>query len=288
MITLSNLLREVLIITVIYNKKLSDVDLLTSISNISKNNDLKINVIIYDNSPEYNQCDIPPFPFNFYYNKNISNCGVSQSFNSAADFACKNNFKWLLIFDCDASITTELLVKYLDGINTNPDSALFCPISYCKNILVSPFKRKFHYSFILKNFKHSSTYDKSLAIINSAMLIKTNAFMKIGGYSLNIPLDFSDIYFINRFFKHYDHFVVIDYKLEHKLSGLEYQELDTTLNRYRFYCIGSKEMSLHFYNGFLFYIWALVRGVKLTIKYKSLAFLETFFKIHILNIMRDD
>jgi len=269
-------MEKILAILVVYKELIANTSTYTSLLQSLTHSGLKLDLFIYDNSPEefIQVVDLDPC-FNVEYIRNTSNPGVSKAYNEGAAYASSKFKEWILILDQDTSFPITSIEQYLKSKNRYPQMKLFAPTLEASFGILSPGQ-----SFL----KHSSPSRAKLvtglhmftrkSLLNSGLLINISFFNEIGGYNENIPLDFSDTYFIEKVSKVINQFVLIDLICKHSLSS-EISDYKTVLTRFKYYCIGAREYAKTS-NWFLVYFWSFLRTVKLTIKFKRIDFLQVF------------
>src|ERR1700743_364915 len=96
---------ETLLAVIVLNKtRLEDSKTFASLTACLKASSLQLDLLIYDNSPEYNPDSVSGFPnWKITYMADTSNSGVSKAYNCAASLALASKKQWLLLFDQDTS-----------------------------------------------------------------------------------------------------------------------------------------------------------------------------------------
>lgn len=264
---------KILISIVIYNKKISDLFIFKN--NIQNKN---LNFFIYDNS-KISQ-EIPNFKnTTLYYEHDEKNSGVSKAYNKAYQKAKEINANALLILDQDTSFKIKNLDLYLKYYNKYGDNYIYAPVITDANmqLIYSPFILN-HFIGKVQNmskFKYEEQYDIThKSVINSGLFIPLSIFEKIGLYNEKLKLDFSDVYFIEKYKKVKKYIILIDLYMQHSLSGNEGRDFKRELGRYVYYTIGARELgtALHIST-----FWIVLRRMfRLTLKYKHLSFITIF------------
>ena len=279
-----NQIQETAFILVLFQKKLSESFTFQSIQQISKDSNISIDLIIYDNSPEkmvdISQNDYPNFNIICYHDK--SNPGISKAYNEGHKIAKKLNKKWIVLFDQDTKFTEELFVNYFNAANNNPDIFLYAPILMDQDIILSPCRYLLKRGFRLKNIKPGSQPLKRIGILNSGMFISTSAFEHTGGYNEKIKLDFADFEFLERFRKNYKYFYLLNVRCKHQFASVSDQNKEMIINRYKIFCNSAIHFSTNFFQYIILMFWAFSRGIKLIVKQHSLIFLLIFFKYYLM------
>ncbi len=229
---------QTLIVLVLYNCAIENSEAYKSL--ILTNKDKNLNIFIYNNSPEYKV----ELPNNHLKQLEIvndnTNSGVSKAYNAGAEKAKELNLNWILLLDQDTIFPTRFFEKTSESVKNFPSEKLFAPILQSNNQILSPCSFKFNRGRISKNVTLGVNTFKNKSLLNSGMLIDVDAFREIGGYNEKIKLDFSDFYFIHKFQKKYNHFILTDNNCTHDLSSSEV-DLNKQLVRFNFYCSGAFE-----------------------------------------------
>jgi GT2 family glycosyltransferase len=264
-------LEQILFVIVLFKRKPEESPAFEAIRSLSIQSNHPLSLFIYDNSPEPAEGKLP---FGFYHH-DPGNGGVSKAYNEAFRVAGDLNKKWMLLLDQDTHIDEAFILRLPAVVQQHAESVAFVPILTDERGPVSPFRwslgrgiriRIADYKLPLKDFR----------FLNSGLLIACDAFQKAGGYHESIPLYFSDIAFGENLKKVVRHFVVIPVTIRHPFSASEKIQLNDALMRYRYFCIGAAGMGRIFGPAILYYLRALLRGLKLSAKYQSLVFLKHF------------
>jgi len=279
---INQFINRVLAIIVVYNKNLKDSDSLKSIgSQIPTNH--KLDLIIYDNSPQ------PQLVHSFeginiiQYVHNSSNVGVSKAYNDGAELAKQLQKEWILLLDQDTLFQDDLIQNYFQAVNDNTQINLFCPIIMLKNNKIfSPFRRVLKRGAVMKEISSKPYAIKNFSPVNSGMLIRVFNFFEVGGYNEKVRLDFSDLQFIEKFEKKNKWFFVIN---SFALQDFSNEEVDVLkLNtRFEFFCEGV--LNCHkssLLDDLKFFLVVFIRATSLFIRTKRTIFYKTFFYHYVL------
>ncbi|WP_393935308.1 glycosyltransferase family protein [Aeromonas rivipollensis] len=161
-------------------------------------------VYIYDNSPEPH-CDEDLLRFKnlgFEYVHDYKNPGVSQAYNTAAIYAKKNGYSWILILDQDTNYKTVSLSKYREAmvmVQNNTSVAVITPLLFnSRGQINSPAKNYYGRYFPVGNkFRGGLLNIRHYSCMNSGLLIKTTSFEEVSGYDSSL-FYFSDHDFFYR------------------------------------------------------------------------------------------
>jgi len=266
-----------LISIVIYNKKISDLTILKKIPN--KN----IDILIYDNSEAPQE--VPIFEnINMYYEHDENNSGVSRAYNQACKKAKQLNKELLLVLDQDSSFKFSFIEQYMKMYQVYKNDYVYSPI-VCDEKKTKIYSPALMSNFVgkvqsLENFFYEETYSLvGKSVINSGLMIPLEIFEKIDGYNEKLKLDFSDIYFIEKYKELNPEVVLVNIYLKHSISGDEGKDFIREYNRFGYYCSASKEIGESL-NTLVF--WAPFRRlIRLTLKYKNTKFIKVFYDYYL-------
>lgn len=205
---------SILIVTVIYNQKISDTNVYKTL--LSE----KESVYIYDNSPSPQPVD--NLPKNWVYTWDSSNPGLSTAYNKAAKYASANGYEWLLISDQDTIYPLKTLERYRWHIGAFRTTRMFLPkVKISDSTYLSPVKSKFYFARTTDKIPVSGEIElKKYAVINSGILVTIDSFLSCGGYNDKVFLDFSDFQFIERFENLYHLARVVDIECIQDFSNI--------------------------------------------------------------------
>lgn len=259
---------KLLIVIVIYNKSIKDLGYLDSLKSAD--------ILIYDNS-------INPqlVPSNIFYHHNQNNGGVSMAYNYAIELAKKLYKDYLIFLDQDTSFDQKILETYFKFADKFGKDYIYAPIVKNGERIYSPFiEGKFkNYPQNLNTFNYKNVYSlDGKSLVNSGMMVSIDIINNIGTFNEKIKLDFSDIYFIEKYKKQYSEVIIMEVYLEHKLSGDEGKNKQKELMRFKYYCNGAKEFQIttsdiQRVNRLVFF-----RMLRLISKYKTLAPISIYRK----------
>ncbi len=263
------------VIIVIYNLSLKESESFRSIHDFERG-DLDLDVLVYDNSKKPQ-----PVPktkgLKIEYIHDPHNPGVSKAYNVGASHAHRNLKKWILLLDQDTALPPKILVDYQEAIDKNKEIRLFVPILKLKDGKVfSPCRYRLKRGFHLEKIENGIYSLWNLSPVNSGMMVDLLVFLEVGGYNERVKLDFSDFQFIERFRENHNKFYVLDTICYQDFSDDEGSYI-SQVNRYKYFCEGAKNIDKK-----SFWEWAqysavvFLRGIKLSIRYRKLAFMKTY------------
>lgn len=269
-----------LISIVIYNRNITELYFIKSLVSLKEHVDL----FLYDNS-KFSQ-DIPIIEnVTIYYEHDENNNGVSRAYNQAYKKAKVLHKQLLLLLDQDSVFDISFIDKYMLLYNIYKNNFIYAPIVTNANVtkVYSPAHMRNFVGKIqdFKNFIYQEKYSlTNKSIINSGMMVPLNLFEEIGGFNERLKLDFSDIYFIEKYKKLKAEFILVDLTLKHSISGDEGNDFDQEYSRFKFYCSGAREIQ-NALNTTVF--WSPFRRLlRLLFKYKNMSFVRVFVRHYIL------
>ncbi len=278
-------LSDLFAVVVLYKEEIINCTSLVSLQQSAAAMNAVLDVLIYDNSPvaQEKAGNISLFStLNCIYFHDKSNPGVSKAYNYGASVADQLNKKFILLVDQDTKFPVESLTVYVDAINTHPKNHLFCPILQTKRGIYSPTKYYFRRGKIWAKASPGIHSLKNKNILNSGLLINLQAYLSIKGYNEKIELYFSDFDFVNRFRKVQNEMVVINLTCFHSLSDIDNVDLSSALRRFKHYVKGSYLSSQNALDYFYLFITIFLRACKLGWRYRTMDFLQLFFKQYVI------
>jgi len=237
-----------------------------------------MDILVYDNSPEPAYVKENSFKnWKIHYIHDRSNPGVSKAYNEGFKIGKELNKKWLLLLDQDTTFPKDALIKYFDAMDYYKNSVLFAPVLRVNNKIYSPSRYYLKRGFHLKTIKMGLNTIRNKTLLNSGMCISLAAFEKIGGFNEKVKLYFSDFNFIDRYRRHYTNFIVLDTICEHKMFTIENKNTQSQLRRFIYFCEGARNSSINFVDFCIYFSFALLRAIKLSITFRSFGFIMVFF-----------
>jgi hypothetical protein len=270
------LLADLQVVVVVYQTIWHECAALRSLQAAAESLAFKINVYVHDNSPVARDRNVRPAALNAVYTHTGKNLGVSQPYNYAAGLAAAAGRRWLLLLDQDFEFGPNLLEAYAEFTGLYAEEVLFCPRLTAQQLQLSPCREFLGQGWPAERTEAGVLPLDRYFILNNGLLISVSAFMAAGGYSPAVPLDFSDHYFVKALRRVYATFVVIDYDGTHEFSNFQTRNLTAALQRFRFYCLGSRNFSKAYGGTLLAGTFVLRHLLRLVIAYRSLAFLRAF------------
>lgn len=257
------------IVVVLYQKKIQQLPFFSWLGEIFAS---EIPIYCYDNSPIAQ--DFPTSPW-FIYQHDPRNLGVTAGYNFAYQQLQGKDYDGLLLLDQDTQLSLAYL-KELQQLVIAPNVFAVVPKIFAGSQQISPVKSA---DYINRNAQAltSGCYAQEVMAINSGSLLRFSFLTKIGGFNLEFPLDFSDHWLFYALHKQQGEVLVLDTKLEHQLSVLDY----TTMSHGRYQQILAAEKLFYTrYRRDLLrtHCWQLFkRSAKQLVKVRDLYFAKTTF-----------
>lgn len=255
----------------IFWKTVTFQNLVNSIKKFTSVN--RVIIYIVDNTDiEDWHVEIPKEYKDFVIYENMYNPGISIAYNKIHKYALNNNIEWLVLLDQDTTLPTNMVDIYLKSIDCR-DVEIKVPIVYIEKGILSPSKYRNYHSFLFKELSPGIISFKDISCINTGLMINTIFFKEVGGYNENLKLDFCDHDFIERAKKKSDKLEILDINLYQDFSSITHTKKQA-IERYKRY-INDFNVFRKNRNKLLLFLWVdFPRLLKLTIKYKTLAFLR--------------
>jgi glycosyltransferase, group 2 family len=255
----------------IFWKTVTFQNLVNSIKKFTSLN--RVIIYIVDNTDiEDWHVEVPKEYKDFVIYEKMWNPGISVAYNKIQKYALNNNIEWLVLLDQDTTLPTNMVDIYLKSIDCR-DVEIKVPIVYIEKGILSPSKYRNYHSFLFKKLSPGIISFKDISCINTGLMINTIFFKEVGGYNENLKLDFCDHDFIERAKKKSDKLEILDINLYQDFSSITHTKKQA-IERYKRYINDFKVFRKN-RNKLLLFLWVdFPRLLKLTIKYKTLAFLR--------------
>ena len=257
---------------VVYNKACQDSPTCRALAGISG-----VNVLIYDNSTRdfgnRSYCD----QMGWTYLGGTGNAGISKAYNGCVDRAVQVSKTGILcLFDDDTELDPSYFAA-LEQARQNSNAHIFVPAIYAAGKLISPcMLLPGHKVRMLDNLQQvKDCTGDTLSAINSCMAIDLRVFENFR-YDENIFLDGVDHHFTRQMHARGETFRLMDYRCDHGFSGMEKPPKASALVRFKIYARDYK----YILKNQKFHYLRLVgkRALRLSISYRSLAFIKAFFQ----------
>jgi GT2 family glycosyltransferase len=180
--------------------------------------------MIWDNSPE--PAGDSERPASFLYRHAAANLGPSGAFNEARRYARARGHEWMLLLDQDTGVDAEFLrtmLRHLGQVAGRREVAAIVPTVCAGRTVVSPRQQLLHRNRAYPAGECGVAEGEAIAI-NSGSLVRVSALEKIGGFSTDFWLDYSDFYVFHRFYLHgLKLWRAADATLQHEMTVMDYE-----------------------------------------------------------------
>lgn len=231
-----------------------------------------LHIFICDNSriPQ----SLPSSDHKLHYVHRGDNPGVSAAYNLGAEWAKKQELKWIVLLDDD----TYLPPDFIETLCCQREADWLAPQVYDEVGLLSPFKVVNGGGQRLSSIRTGTVVSQSTIPINSGSCLKLRSFFRIGGFDEKLPLDFSDFDYFLRANNHQQMGRIYPLCLKHSLSNNSFASLDNAVTRFNIYVksaiyFGQKHKIKKV---MIIRIW--LRAMKLGYKFKSFSFFQVAWK----------
>ncbi|MGD0230770.1 MAG: glycosyltransferase [Syntrophorhabdales bacterium] len=240
----------------------------------------EVHLLVYDNSPVpmHSLEEFTSSCRRIRYISDTSNPGVSSAYNKGFEIARQLRKEWLLLLDQDTAFPRDALRKYFTAIKAHDDSVLFAPVLANGGKIYSPCGHILNVNFPLRRIRRGKVSTGGKSLLNSGMCVRLDAFDRVGGFDEAIPLDFADHDFMKRYRQHFDSFFLLDMVCAHNFSDKERTDIDKAFARFAFFCKGAKNSAKGVLDAFSLLPLALLRATRLTLRFRSPAFLYLFLR----------
>lgn len=227
---------KILIVVVRYRTLLQDSETIRTLGAcMARDRDLAqdFSTLVWDNTPAGQTVAGLPIPIE--YRHSGENVGVAGAYNFAMELAEQRGFRWLLLLDQDTKLPPGFLAamrSHASRVEAEERIAAVAPTVLMGSMPVSPkiMSRWGGAKDPAPGFE--GPVFEELIIMNSGMLLRVSALRRIGGYSMDFWLDFSDRYVCHMLAKHkYGAWLAGELRLEHDVSIMA-GEGATSVERY--------------------------------------------------------
>nr|WP_279342344.1 hypothetical protein [Geotalea sp. SG265] len=214
--------------------------------------------------------------WNIHYRHDPTNPGVSRAYNEGCKLARQLGKNWLLLLDQDTAFPDTALDVYCKAKEEHPDAEVFVPVLQGDGMICSPCRYVARTGFPLAHIAPGWHSFKGKAVVNSGMLVSADLFERCGGFDERIRLDFADFAFNKRLRRHIDGFYVLPFQCSHGFSGRERLSCAAALQRFELFCEGARNSIDGYADAVLYRLVMLKRCFRLTVQFRSLAFLSLY------------
>ena len=271
-------LDETLAVLVLYKTPLHESVTFVSLSESLKKDKAKIDWFVYDNSPmqQDNKTFADP---SITLRIDNSNPGVSKAYNEGLKMARSLGKKWLILLDQDTHFAADAIEKYHEAMIHYPQECCFVPQLIDRIGIISPFKFRIGNGFRISSVMEGIHQFDKFQVVNSGLMISVSAISEAKGYDEDFPLDFSDYAFIERMRNVHPSFVLIPVTAHHSHSSLHHARVQDELIRFhRFVAAAQLFRKKYHSDNWLIVLRPFLRALKLSMRYKTLAFVKQYFE----------
>lgn len=269
----SSIMKNYLVLTVLYNLELSDSDFIKNIQGLRYSN---LKLLIWDNSPEAKSDLSFCQGIDYEYRHTPENLPLSVIYNRCIDeYSRDYDFFW--IFDDDSVLTDNMIEKFNISIKMNPSVKLFLPKVTQNSQIVSPGKFRFFKGDYFQHDVLGVMKSQNIIAIMSGTCIKFSFFaqhkyrfdesLKLYGIDTKFYLDYASLE---------SDLCVVDIYMEHNLSFYTEKDRNVILKKFLDHknslrkVIGSKSAT----QSLLLEAYLLYLSLKNVIKFRSFKFLS--------------
>lgn len=280
---------EIIIIIVLYKTKFMNSKAFITLNISAINAKWKsLDLVFYDNSPEFNKNlinQLNQYNYNIRYIPDYNNSGVSRAYNQAFKLGKEMGKKYILLLDQD----TEIPISYCEKLlSVNDNYNLVFPKLYDKGLMISPCKYFLGRGSCINpnKIKNGENEIRGKMFLNSGSLISISLFEKVGGYDESVPLYFSDFNFFQRVKKYENNYYLIDQIFKHDMSSNDEKDLNKFVKRFELYCNGAYYCFKSPLYRIIMILNIFLRTTYLTFKYQNIIFIKRATNILYENIFK--
>jgi GT2 family glycosyltransferase len=248
---------KIQIIVVIFEKKLDESITFITWQKFKHLLNAESDLLIYNNDASIK---IPQNPDYEIINSEKNN-KLQIPYSLALQKALAKGCKWLLLFDDDTKLTADFFLELNEKINGKSDATV--PRCFGNNRQISPF----FYNAETGNYFSSKKADAGVttncvSAFNTCAMFLIESLQKAGGFSPEFEMDFLDNHTFYKLYKTGAKIEVLNAKIEHNLSLLDYRNLST--ERYKNILIAEKKFAkiLGKKAQFILFLWLIIRFLK--------------------------
>jgi hypothetical protein len=234
------------------------------------------NLLIYNNSKE-----ISITSSEHYIVVNAGNNNkLTGAYNFALDYANEHQSEWLLLLDSDSTLTDEYFIELSNILNSDiqNDIVSIVPNLVQNNRIISPHMNRFMH-LRRSAIKKSGINSGKITAFNSLSFIRVAFLNEINGFSPDYPLDMLDFWVYHQIYKRNKLIFLLDSKIEHDLSVLNFEE-NMTIDRYVELILAEKKFfnELGFGYKYVYRFRLLLRAIKQCLIFENKEFSKITLK----------
>ncbi|MDO9390505.1 MAG: hypothetical protein Q7U71_01890 [bacterium] len=156
--------------------------------------ELKLKLIIYDNSPEPQKISVS-LPFDHQYFHDAANGGLAAAYNFALQTDPEDNYQWLLLLDQDSELPVNfaaLTAQALSEAGRMGEVAAIIPQAVHGDRPLSPALLQWWGGVRPVSKPVPGICPGPVTAINSGTLLRRSFLSEIGGFNLSFKLDYLD------------------------------------------------------------------------------------------------
>lgn len=215
------------IVLVVYREKLANLEVYPLLQKLSQEENYHL--VIYDNSPDAQE---NPLAAADYYHA-ANNPGLAKAYNYAWACAKKLGSQALLLLDQDTQVTAD----FFDQLAKTDLENVTVPLAFSDGKQISPVQVTGMITGETPTVA-PGLYTEHIMAINSGSLVPLTVLEKTNGFNEEFPLDYLDHWFYWKVATLQLPVRVIDYKLQHHLSVMDYARI--SIKRYQSIAAGEK------------------------------------------------
>lgn len=271
---------RVLAVMVCYRTDIPQTATLTSLSVGLATADARLDLFIYDNSPQagHDCLEIIGSNFSADYRHDPTNPGVSRAYNEGALLARERGKQWLLLLDQDTTFPIDALAAYARALVDQPEAQMIVPILRSGAVIVSPCRFVAGFGLPLQTPLSGRLSLSGHSVLNSGMLIRLETFQSIGGFNERIPLDFADHDFCRRYADRYEWVQVLPVACQHGFADREATTIAKDLHRFSYFCRGARQSIPGPISAGGYLLATLLRCAILCWRHRSLCFVPVLWR----------
>lgn len=264
------------ILVVLYKKTDTESIAISSLISNRFYLDGKVNIILWNNTPEVPIENREQFHRIFSGNNEYLPC----IYNSVATEVFKSPEDILMISDDDtdySNLNFEEIISEIQCIKSCPRNnvGVFIPKIFSNGVLVSPGKRFLFKGRRLKKIESGFYPSKNTLAINSGTIITYDCFKKMSVlFNQNLRFYGTDTNFFVRYEKYFSYLYILNFDINHSLSENLKESIQRSYFRWQdhFYAMRITFQYFPVWIRMLLSIYILYMRFKLSLRYRSLIF----------------
>jgi len=272
---------RVLPVVVLYKQSILESLTLQSLNEDLKALDMRMDVFIYDNSPdsEIKEEYFNWNNFNIYYYHDAHNSGLSKAYNTGSKKATALQKEWLLLLDQDTTFSAGFFQNYYNAATTNLKTQLFAPLLKLHNgVIFSPCIAKHKRGYPPRHISPGNHSLWKYSPVNSGMLVRLKLFLEAGGYNENVKVDFCDFQFLEMVRRIYSTFYLTTATGKQDYSNFE-MSIEKQKHRFEIYLEDAKNCEKPTLSDKIGFFYTVTRHtVGLSLKLKSFLFISLYLR----------